>query len=161
MVYGAWLLLLALLTLLFSRWLDLRHNPNRELQAVQDAQGQTAVVLKRNSAGHYVASGLIDGEPVVFLLDTGATDVALSSTLADRLGLRRGLSVTSMTANGSVTGWMTTLDLVQLGPIRLHKVRALIMPSMGDDEVLLGMSFLKHLQWSQRGGELVLSMPEA
>lgn len=157
MILGAWLLLLLLLTLLFSQWLEKRNNPNRELMVTTGEGAKAEVVLKRNRAGHYVAPGHINGVAVTFLLDTGATYVAVSSSLADKAGLRRGMQAQSRTANGVVRSWLTVIGQLRLGPIEMRDVKATILPSMPDDEVLLGMSFLKHLTLKQQGGELVIS----
>ncbi|MET0066799.1 MAG: retropepsin-like aspartic protease [Candidatus Thiodiazotropha sp.] len=159
MVVVAWLLLLGLLTLLFSQWLEQRNNPNRDLQLSFDASGAQTVVLKRNRAGHYLAPGRINGVDVTFLVDTGATFVALSSGLADRAGLKRGVRSQAQTASGVVTSWLTVIDDLQLGPLRMRDVRAAIIPEMPDRQVLLGMSFLKHLRLEQHQGELVISSP--
>ena len=159
MILGSWLLLLTLLTFLFSQWLDRRNNPNRELKVTTLDGAKKAIVLKRNHAGHYMAPGRINGIDVTFLLDTGATYVAVSSAVADRAGLRRGAAAQSTTANGVVRSWLTTIDKLQLGPIEMRDVRATILPSMPGYEALLGMSFLKHLSLKQQGGELVISAP--
>ncbi|MCP3665282.1 MAG: TIGR02281 family clan AA aspartic protease [Gammaproteobacteria bacterium] len=156
MVYVAWILLVILLTLLFSKLLDHQNNPNQNPEGRLSAEGLPEVLLKRNRMGHYVASGRINGISVTFLLDTGATDVALSEKLAMRLLLDKGVAVTSRTANGTVISWRTRLNEVALGDIRLYDVRATVLPSMLDDEVLLGMSFLKRLEMVQRGDQLVL-----
>jgi aspartyl protease family protein len=121
-----------------------------------DGDGVPQVVLKRNRSGHYVATGSINGFPVIFLLDTGATDVAVPRVVADRLGLKRGAPVVNQTANGQVTSWRTRLDEVRLGPVRRRNVRASILPNMQGSEVLLGMSFLKHLEMVQRDGRMTL-----
>lgn len=114
-------------------------------------------MLERNSQGHYVASGLINGYPVIFLLDTGATDVAIPEALADRLRLQRRRGGVSQTANGPVAVWQTVLDEVGLGSIRLNRIRASILPSMpADSPVLLGMSFLKQLEFTQKDRQLIL-----
>ncbi len=160
MVYLAWVLLILLLTLLFSRWLDHQHNPNQHLLVVSGVNGDGSLTLQRNSMGHYVAPGLINGVPVVFLLDTGATHVALPEFIAKKIGLERGILTTSMTANGLVKSWMTELDNVQLGPLSMSGVRAAIIPAMPGSEVLLGMSFLKHLELLQKGDQLILKAPE-
>ena len=60
------------------------------------------------------------------------------------------------TANGTVTGWRTRLTSLQLGDIQLYDVAAIIVPNMGDEQVLLGMSALKQLEFTQRDGTLVL-----
>ena len=156
MIYAAWILALGLLTWAFSGFLDYQHNPNRHAVATTDDRGNIEVTLQRNRAGHYLAGGRIDGQPVVFLLDTGATDVAVPAALADRLGLQRKYRSVSRTANGNITTWSTRLQSVDLGGIRRHNVRASILPNMTGNEVLLGMSFLKHLELVQRGDTLTL-----
>ncbi len=159
MIYLAWIILLALLTYLFSRYLDRQNNPNSHLRVQQEGSGARVVVLTRNRAGHYVASGRVNGESVEFLLDTGATDVAIPLGLAKRLHLRKGAESRSITANGEVTAWMTRLDSIDLGGIVMRNVRATILPGMGGDEVLLGMSFLKHLELIQKGDTLTIRAP--
>jgi aspartyl protease family protein len=159
MIYLSWVLLLAMLSLLFSQWLQRVENPNRQvvLTNQQDARGE--IVLRRNRAGHYRVPGSINGVDVDFMLDTGATYVAVSQSLADRAGMDRLARTQSVTANGTVTSWLSRIDEVGLGPIRMRDVRAVILPSMPNNEVLLGMSFLKHLKLEQQGDRLKLSMP--
>ena len=155
MSIAAWTLGLLLLTWMASTFLDTEYNPNRELPVSFDAQGVAEVRLQRNRHGHYVASGEINGQSVVMLVDTGATDVAIDDSLAERIGLERRGSVVSQTANGEVRGWRTLLSSVRLGSIELKAVPAVILPNLGN-EVLLGMSFLKRLTMVQRGDELLL-----
>ena len=156
MMLAAWLLLLAVLAISFNALLERQSNPNQNPQGSVDAQGIREVVLKRNRAGHYVATGRINGAAARFLLDTGATDVAIPESLAERLGLKRGAAFLSRTANGTVTAWRTRLDEVALGPVVLNNVKASILPTMQGDDVLLGMSFLKKLELVQRGSSLTL-----
>lgn len=151
----SWVLLLGLMAFLFDGILERQRNPNQAPLTLQDERG-ARVVLKRNRAGHYVASGRINGHPVQFLLDTGATDVAISDELASRLELPRGRQLLSRTANGTVVSWQTRLDEVGLGDITLTDVSASVLPTMSGSEVLLGMSFLKRLEWTQRGDQLTL-----
>lgn len=159
MIVAAWVAVLAVLTLLFGDRLEELYNPNREVRSVLTGSGERRVRLEQNRQGHYVASGAINGAPVVFLLDTGATEVSVPAGLARRLGLEAGARAVARTANGTVTTWRTTLDRVQLGAIELHRVRAHINPGMSGDEVLLGMSFLRDLDFSQRDGVLTLTQP--
>jgi len=159
MIVTAWLLILLLLTALFSGWLDRLDNPNRVLQVQSGENGESTIVLERNRAGHYVAPGMINGVAVTFLLDTGATNLALPEALADRIGLKRGAMGMSSTANGYVRSWLTRLDRVELGPFVLQDVQASILPTMPGDEVLLGMNFLKHLELIQKGNELIIRAP--
>ena len=128
------------------------------MQMAQVADGRAAVVLERRRSGHYVADGAINGEPVRFLVDTGATDVAVSDRFARSIGLEFGPRMTVMTAAGPVQGWQTRLDSVQLGSLALTDVRATIAPGLGD-QALLGMSFLKYFSIVQEGETLVIAYP--
>ncbi len=152
----AWLLIIAGLYWFFSGWDAKQTNPN-PARVLNQQQGE--LKLARNRAGHYVAEGEINGRHVTFLLDTGATWVALPTGLARELGLKRGAAVTLQTANGAAVGYQTRLDSVRLGPIEMRDVGALVADGMDADTVLLGMNFLKRLEFTQRGGELVLRMP--
>jgi len=155
MLVLAWGAGLLLATRFFADWEQSRFNPNREPVSV--VQGNRIEVrLVSNGQGHFVADGLINGLQVTFLLDTGATDVAIPAEQAERLGLSRGARVALQTANGPSTGYRTTLDSLTLGDIVLHDVRALIAPGFGAEQVLLGMSALKQLEFTQRAGTLVL-----
>ena len=159
MMLMAWAAGLALLTLLFNDHLVSRFNPNKVPESGLGQDGAVEVALQRNASGHYVASGTINRLPVTFLLDTGATDVALPESLAVRLGLERGPGGISQTANGPVAVWSTVLDEVSLGSIRLNDVRASIVPSLeAGAPVLLGMSFLKRVDFAQQEGQLILRM---
>ena len=128
-----WLVIVAGLYWFFFVWLERQHNPNT--QHVLLAQPAGEVILQRNRAGHYLADGAINGEPVVFLLDTGATQVSLSVELARRIGLR-------------------------LGAIEMRDVAALATEGMEPGMVLLGMNFLKRLEMTQRGDRLILRAPD-
>lgn len=119
------------------------------------ADGRAMVTLQADRSGHYVAQGEINGQPVVFLLDTGATDVAISDKTARALGLEFGPRITVMTAAGPAVAWRTRLDRVSLGSLALTDVRATITPGLGR-EALLGMSFLKYFNLRQEGDRLVL-----
>jgi aspartyl protease family protein len=160
MIISAWVLFLILLTLFFSEWLQMQSNPNRSLSVVTNSTGRSVVSLKPNRAGHYLAPGEINGLDVTFLLDTGATRVAIPGELAERAGLRRGLRSQSRTASGVVESWLTRIDRLRLGPFEMRDVRAVIIPDMPGEEVLLGMSFLKHLELVQTGEHLRLTLPD-
>lgn len=155
MLILAWIAGLLLAAQFFGKWEQARHNPNQTPVSLQGA-GYVDVQLAGNGQGHYVLNGGINGRHVRFLLDTGATDVAVPGALAQALGLEAGAPVSVNTANGRSTGYRTRLGELTLGDIRLQDVRALIVPGMDGDEVLLGMSALKQLEFTQRDGTLVL-----
>jgi aspartyl protease family protein len=156
MIIAAWILLLVLLTWFFNDRLEQQRNPNRQMSSTTAGDENTGVELQRNRYGHYVANGTINGEPVEFMLDTGATDVSIPASIADRLGLQRGRRVTYQTANGTISAWQTVADEIRLGPLRLGPVRASINPHVKGESVLLGMSFLKQLDFKQQGNTLTL-----
>jgi aspartyl protease family protein len=152
----AWVVLLGLGVFYFSDVIEQQFNPNREVRTHLAGEGIREVTLKRNRYGHYVASGAINGQPVTFLLDTGATGIAIPEDVARRLGLRRGQAYRTQTANGIATGYATRLDRVSVGGIELADVSAGIAPGLGTEQVLLGMTFLKHIEFTQRGNTLTL-----
>lgn len=124
------------------------------IQSSSDA-GYSMVVLQRDRSGHYFAEGMINGRMVTFLIDTGATDVALSEGVARALGLEFGPQVTVMTAAGPVRAWRTRLERVSIGEVSLDNVSATITRAPMA-EVLLGMSFLKYFSLRQQGEELII-----
>lgn len=104
--------------------------------------GTTPVVkLKRGLDGHYSAEALINGERVRVLVDTGATGVAISQSVADKLGLKSQQAISTHTANGEAVAYLVRLKTIQLGGIIAHDVSATIAPGLQGD-ALLGMSFL-------------------
>ena len=147
---------IALMAWLFSGELDERRNPNQEVTSIAAGEGRVGVVLARNPAGHYVASGHINGVAAEFIVDTGATDVAVSTAVARAAGLERGAAVPVVTANGQATAYVTRIDSITLGAIVEHDLRATIVPDMNGIDVLLGMSFLRRLDFQQRGDELLI-----
>ncbi|WP_241970430.1 retropepsin-like aspartic protease family protein [Idiomarina seosinensis] len=154
-MFIAWGLALALLVWFFEDKLQQQFNPNQQLATQQ--QGQRLVVeLQQNRMGHYVAEGQVNGQQVTFLLDTGATLVAIPESLANRLGLKKGRQGMSQTANGRVITYRTVVDELQLGGITLNNVAASITPGMDGDIILLGMSALKQFELTQKGDTLTI-----
>jgi aspartyl protease family protein len=128
--------------------------------SVPHTQGPREVVIPARQGGHYIFAGTINGRRVEFLVDTGASLVALSSRTAGDLGLAYGREIGVETANGATKGFATTLERVALGPLGLERVRAIIMPGMDDSSrVLLGMSFLGAFELTQKDGRLYVREP--
>jgi aspartyl protease family protein len=151
----AWCAALFLATRFFGQWEARQQNPNTVVSSEQ-GEGFIEVKLASNTQGHFVASGQINGQPVDFMLDTGATDVSIPAELAERLKLEKGFGVTLSTANGRTQGYRTRIDRLQLGDIVLRDVRALVVPGLDGKQVLLGMSALNKLEFTQRGGTMLL-----
>lgn len=148
-----WIIILGLFFLLFQDQLLQKNDPNHNLSITENNE---PVVLQRNRQGHYLAPGSINGKPVRFLLDTGATDISIPGKVADRLNLSSGQASYANTANGTITVYDTQLESVALGGLALPNVAAHINPHMQGETILLGMSFLKHLELIQRGETLTL-----
>ncbi len=107
-------------------------------------QSDSEVILKQDGSGHYLAPGKINEHPVEFIVDTGATLVAIPGELAREMRLARGRERTVHTANGSTKGFSTTLESIELQGLTKRRVPAIIMTNMETDQrVLLGMSFLR------------------
>lgn len=156
MYIGFWILVFVFLGVFFNRWLDHQRNPNQQVDSHIGSNGVREVELKRNRMGHYNVTGSINGHTVEFMLDTGATDIAIPAAVARDIGLQRLGRVEFSTANGLAYGYATRLDDVRVGDIVLHDLSASINPNMDDDIVLLGMSFLKRIEFTQRGDTLIL-----
>ena len=142
--------------LFFQDELDKQYNPNSQPQVRLNDSGQAEVILKQNRQGHYVTQGTINDSQVVFLLDTGATQVSIPAHIADELQLQSFGSYPVQTANGTVTVYQTKIDQLSIGNIFLYNVAAHINPAMKSDAILLGMSALKKIEFSQKGKQLTL-----
>jgi len=159
MLIAAWLIILLLLTWLFQKSIQSNHHTNAHPSSQHNEAGQITVILERNHDGHYLVGGKINNQPVDFMIDTGATIVAIPYKVADRLGLQRGPAYYVQTAGGTMTFYAVRLKQVRVGDIELTNISAGINPHVEDEEVLLGMSFLRDLEFTQRGNQLILRYP--
>ncbi len=155
MMYIAWIIGIALLVWIIGGWEENQYNPNKNPDSINNANS-TEVVLEGNRYGHYIVDGYINQKPVTFLVDTGATAVAIPGQLQQELGLESGHSHQSITANGTALGYFTRIETLKIGEIELYDVKASILPNMDGEEILLGMSVLKQLEFTQRGNQLRL-----
>ncbi len=122
--------------------------------------GKSSVTLYPERGGHFFADGLINGVAVRFMVDTGATTVAINSATADRIGLdyrRQGRPGFASTAGGVVRTYYMKLDNVQVGDIKLYSVDAAVTEGSSLREVLLGMSFLGQLDMKRDGEKMELT----
>jgi aspartyl protease family protein len=120
--------------------------------------GSGQVTLMADSQGHFFADGSINGSSARFLVDTGASRIALSTQDAKRLGVSylsapRGLA---QTANGSAVAYAVKLDSVRIGDITVNNVDAAVIDGAGLNVILLGMSFLNRMQMRREGETLTL-----
>ncbi len=155
MIFLAWLIFLALLTFSFNSYLEQQQNPNQNISTSWN-KNVAEVRLSQNRYGHYLANGQINQIPVTFILDTGATLISIPESIAQQIHLKKGFPTQSRTANGTITVYNTRLESVRIGAIELNNIRATINPHMEGNEILLGMSFMKHMELTQKGKELML-----
>ena len=159
MYISAGILVLVLMTILFGDALKRQRNPNQAPESINTSDGGNSIILHRNPAGHYVFNGTVNGTSAEFILDTGATTVSISASFADRIGLEKGSEIRAITANGITRAYATRIDSLVVGDIEERNVVASIVPSLPGDQILLGMSFLKRLDFSQRDDTLILTQP--
>ncbi len=155
-VWIAWLIAIGLLMFFFQGVLDKQYNPNTQPEIRLTDSGKAEVTLLQNRHGHYVSQGTINSTPVTFLLDTGATEVSIPAHIAKKLNLFSQGNYRVQTANGSVTVYQTQIEQLSLGNIFLYNVAAHINPAMKSNEILLGMSALKRVEFRQTGKQLIL-----
>jgi aspartyl protease family protein len=125
----------------------------------QTSSGGTLTV-RSDMRGHFKVEGRVDGRRMDFLVDTGATVIAIPEREAARLGIhpaRREYTAQIKTANGTVQAAPTRLNMVEVGGIVVRDVQAVVMPDQALSENLLGMSFLSRLRrFEVADGRLVL-----
>lgn len=117
-----------------------------------------ATVSILQNEGQYLTSGSINGRPVRFLVDTGATSISMSMDDAQRLGIPvdRSKPVYVGTAGGRVIGYPVTLDLVKVGALKASYIRGIVLESGFTGEILLGMTFLEHVNIKHEKGFMIL-----
>lgn len=126
--------------------------------AAQDGGGAARqIILTAGSGGHFMAQGAINGRATNFMIDTGATDVAISQVEADRLGLRyaSGRRMITHTANGTAPAWLIQLSSVRVADVEVYNVSAVVIPS-DMPHVLLGNSFLSRFQMKRDNEQMTL-----
>ena len=116
------------------------------------------VRIPRADNGHYFVSGFINGRPVDFMVDTGATSIAMNLHHAEQLGVnfRRGNKSTASTAGGMVNTYHVPLDKLTIGNITLRQVDATVVIGDFPSQVLLGNSFLSQVEMTEEEGVMVL-----
>lgn len=153
----AWILTLLLLALFFSHWSKRQNIPQSHFVNVN---GELKTIINRNNRNQYLIEGSINHQSVIFLLDTGATEIVIPGKLTEKLGLKRGPEALARTAGGEVTVYLTRIPELVIGNIKLFNVSANINPQMQGEEILFGMSGINKINISQENDKLTLSFPE-
>ncbi len=158
MIVGVWFLLLAFGSYFAQKWLDKR-NRGQIPTNISAPDGRLSVELQADRLGHYVVLAEVNGQPVTFLVDTGASGVSIPGDVATKLGLTPGLAYPVSTANGTITVRSTRIERLSIGQISRENVRASINSSMDGEVGLLGMTFLRHFELVQKDGFLTIREP--
>jgi len=121
--------------------------------------GLRSISIPRDSRGHFLTEGRIDGQRIGFMVDTGASVVALNETSAARFGLRplrSDYNAAVTTANGTVKGARARLATIDIGGLVVHDVDAMVLPDEALSENLLGLSFLSKVKFGYANGKMVI-----
>jgi aspartyl protease family protein len=122
--------------------------------------GVRSFSIPRDGRGHFATEGRIDGQRIAFMVDTGASVIALNESSAARFGLRPARSdykATVTTANGTIKAAPTRLAMVDIGGLVVRDVDAMVLPDEALSENLLGLSFLSKLKrFEYANGKMVL-----
>jgi aspartyl protease family protein len=136
------------------------HPQSPAVSSPANSANSRSVVVPRDGRGHFEVEARIDGRHLNFMIDTGATVIALTAADAARLGIRptpREFVAEVRTANGTVRAAPVRLDRVEVGDLVVHDVAALVMPEGALSDNLLGLSFLSRLHhFEYTDGKLVL-----
>jgi aspartyl protease family protein len=125
----------------------------------QPANNVRSVTLARAQNGHFQTEAMVDGRRIDFLVDTGASVIALRESDAARLGIhpaQREYTMRVSTANGVIAGAPVEFNRVEVGDLLVHNVSGLVLPDEALAQNLLGMSFLSRVHWQYQSGKLVL-----
>jgi len=131
---------------------------SRSIGSKFEKASKTEVRIASGQGGHYYTKGLINGNPVDFIVDTGATSIAMNRFVAERLGIdyRGGTPITVNTANGTAKAYVVTLSNVSIGNIVVHQVQAAVSTTESPTVVLLGNTYLSKVNLEIDHGVLVL-----
>ncbi len=133
--------------------------PSGAAEASTSAANYRNMVIQRGPNGHFNLDAEVDGRRMQFLVDTGASSIALRESDAARLGIhpaQRDYTIRASTANGIIRVAPVELNRVDVGSLTVRNVRAVVFPDEALGQNLLGMSFLSRVRWEHRDGRLVL-----
>lgn len=136
-----------------SSWADT--SASTQLDSDSPNSDNQPLVLGQGAGGHYYIDGSVNDSFLNFVVDTGATIVALPTAVASSAHLKCKQAVTMSTANGQSQGCLTTIEKLKIGNFTLRHVDAVVQPNLG--QPLLGMNVLKQFRVEQDNGQMRLS----
>ena len=125
----------------------------------QQVSASRSVTLQKDSRGHFQVEARVDGRSIDFLVDTGASGIALRESSANRIGIFPRISdytVPMQTANGTGKAARVMLNRIDVNGIAVYNIPAFVVPDESLSVNLLGMTFLSSVKWSHNNGRLVL-----
>ena len=128
-------------------------------KTIPETPNSRAISISRGSNGHFWVDGRVDGRRINFMVDTGASSIALREGDAARIGIhpaRREYTARISTANGVIMAAPIEIGRVEVGDVIVRNVAAMVLPDEALGENLLGMSFLGQVHWQYQSGKLVL-----
>ena len=117
------------------------------------------ISIPRSNDGHFYVAGQINGQPLTFMIDTGASTVAIGEATARRFGLPSGRPVAISTAGGMTKGGEISVQTLTIGNITLNNVRVVVLPDLRS-EALLGQNVLRHLHVTQSSTKMLIRPTE-
>jgi aspartyl protease family protein len=136
-----------------------RATPATRPAASTSAANYRSMTIQSGANGQFSVEATVEGRRMDFLIDTGASSIALRESDAARLGIhpaRREYIIRAMTANGVVQAAPVELERVEVGSLTVRNVRAIVLPDEALGQNLLGMTFLSRVRWEHHNGRLVL-----
>ncbi len=127
--------------------------------SISESEAGKQITITRDYDAHFRIKGSINGTPVTFLIDTGATSIAVSDSIARRANLKREAQLTTQTAGGSSVGYFTMVDKLMIADVEVKDISAVIIPDMGGIEALLGMNVLQQFIIQQNKDQMILTVP--
>jgi len=155
---GRFMFLFVWIIIFIGLFLFFSYHGNQSSQIIK--ANERELVVTADAQGNYFVKGRINDYPVEFLIDTGATTVAIPQNVADKLHIVGGYPLVLYTANGEVTGSLTRVEQLSFGAFTLQNVKAVIIPKNNDEMVLLGMNVLRHFNVSQNKTQLIIKKYE-
>ena len=116
----------------------------------------TKTIINQDSYGNYIAKGTIEDFDCSMLIDTGASTLVLSESFALKIGLPKLRQVMVSTANGASQGYLSIVRKIQIGNLQGENIDAVVVPNIEIPHVLVGMSFLKNINFEKSGRQLIL-----
>ena len=131
---------------------------NRTISTSYSEAEKAEARIPSGAGGHYKTPGRINGHAVEFMVDTGATIVAMNVEVAQRLGInyRAGEQIPISTAAGVITAYKVTLDRVSVGTVEVNNVEAAVSVGSFPQEILLGNSYLSRVEMRRENGIMIL-----